>query len=65
MIIPIRRMLAYLTNVMTLKPRDVILTGSPVGAEFVSAGDVIECKINEIGTLCNTFVSAKDHANPY
>ncbi|MEH7480776.1 fumarylacetoacetate hydrolase family protein [Neobacillus drentensis] len=51
MIIPIRRMIAYLTNVMTLKPGDVILTGSPVGAEFVGAGDTIECKIKEIGTL--------------
>ncbi|MEH7308056.1 fumarylacetoacetate hydrolase family protein [Neobacillus drentensis] len=65
MIIPIRRMLAFLTNVMTLKPGDVILTGSPVGAEFVGAGDVIECKIKEIGTLRNIFVPAKRHAKPY
>ncbi len=59
MIIPIRRMISYLTNVMTLKPGDVILTGSPVGAELVGAGDVIECKINEIGVLRNTFAAAK------
>ncbi|WP_413307492.1 fumarylacetoacetate hydrolase family protein [Bacillus sp. 1P10SD] len=65
MIIPIRRMVSYLTNVMTLKPGDVILTGSPVGAEFVGAGDVIECEIKGIGTLRNTFVIAKEHANTY
>lgn len=59
MIIPIRKMLAYLTEVMTLKPGDVVLTGSPVGAEFVGDGDVIACTINEIGTLRNTFVTAK------
>ncbi|MFC0272739.1 fumarylacetoacetate hydrolase family protein [Metabacillus herbersteinensis] len=59
MIIPIRRMISYLTSVMTLKPGDVILTGSPVGAELVSAGDVIECEIKEIGTLRNTFVTAR------
>ncbi|MEH6994224.1 fumarylacetoacetate hydrolase family protein [Neobacillus drentensis] len=65
MIIQIPRMIAYLTNVMTLMPGDVILTGSPVGAEFVGTGDVIECKIKEIGTLRNTFVSVKEHAKPY
>ncbi|MDN3016108.1 fumarylacetoacetate hydrolase family protein [Paenibacillus sp. BSR1-1] len=62
MIIPIRRMLSYLTKVMTLKPGDVILTGSPVGAEFVGAGEIIECEIKEIGTLRNSFVLAKEHA---
>jgi 2-keto-4-pentenoate hydratase/2-oxohepta-3-ene-1,7-dioic acid hydratase in catechol pathway len=65
MIIPIRRMVSYLTYVMTLQPGDVILTGSPVGAEFVGAGDVIECKIIEIGSLQNTFVTAKSQVNSY
>lgn len=60
MIIPIRRMISYLTSVMTLKPGDVILTGSPVGAVLVNAGDVIECEIKEIGTLRNTFVAARE-----
>ncbi|MFE8702425.1 fumarylacetoacetate hydrolase family protein [Cytobacillus sp. FJAT-54145] len=60
MIVPIRRMISYLTQVMTLKPGDVILTGSPVGAEFVGAGDIIECEIKEIGSLKNTFVSVKE-----
>ena len=59
MIIPIRKMISYLSTVMTLKPGDVILTGSPVGAEFVGAGEVIECEIKEIGSLRNTFVAAK------
>jgi 2-keto-4-pentenoate hydratase/2-oxohepta-3-ene-1,7-dioic acid hydratase in catechol pathway len=65
MIIPIRRMVSYLTYVMTLQPGDVILTGSPVGAEFVGAGDVIECKIIEIGSLQNTFVTVKSQVNSY
>lgn len=59
MIIPIPRMISYLSKVMTLKPGDVILTGSPVGAEFVGAEDVIECEIKEIGVLKNTFATAK------
>jgi 2-keto-4-pentenoate hydratase/2-oxohepta-3-ene-1,7-dioic acid hydratase in catechol pathway len=60
MIIPIRTMVSYLTKVMTLKPGDVILTGSPVGAEMAGAGDTIECEISEIGKLRNSFVLAKE-----
>lgn len=57
MIISIEKMISYLSKVMTLQPGDVILTGSPVGAEFVGAEDVIECIIEEIGVLRNSFVS--------
>lgn len=60
MIVPIRRMISYLSKVMTLSKGDVILTGSPVGAELVNKGDVIECEIEEIGVLRNTFVLAKE-----
>lgn len=56
MIVPIEKMISYLSTVMTLKPGDVILTGSPVGAEFVGAGDYIKCEIKEIGLLSNTFI---------
>ncbi len=47
---------------MTLKPGDVILTGSPVGAELVGSGGLIECKIKEIGILRNTFVTQNKRA---
>ncbi|WP_066318768.1 fumarylacetoacetate hydrolase family protein [Bacillus sp. FJAT-29814] len=60
MIVPLRKMISYLSKVMTLKPGDVILTGSPLGAEFVGEGSVIECEIKEIGTLRNTFITAKE-----
>ncbi|WP_456279226.1 fumarylacetoacetate hydrolase family protein [Bacillus sp. AK128] len=56
MIVPIKKMLSYLSHVMTLQPGDVILTGSPVGAEMVGEGNVIECTIKEIGTLKNSFI---------
>jgi 2-keto-4-pentenoate hydratase/2-oxohepta-3-ene-1,7-dioic acid hydratase in catechol pathway len=55
LIVPIRRILSYLSYVMTLNPGDVILTGSPVGAEMVKSGDLIECEIKEIGSLRNRF----------
>lgn len=60
MIIPIRKMISYLSKVMTLKPGDVILTGSPIGAEFVGVGDVIECEIKGIGILRNKFTAARE-----
>jgi len=63
MIISLRKMVSYLTKVMTLKPGDVILTGSPLGAEMVNAGDSIECEIKEIGTLRNSFVTTKSHVS--
>jgi len=56
MVVPVREMIAYLSRVMTLKPGDVILTGSPPGAELVGAGNVVECEIKGIGILKNTFV---------
>ncbi|MDQ0414742.1 fumarylacetoacetate hydrolase family protein [Mesobacillus stamsii] len=59
MIIPIPKMISYLSKVMTLKPGDVILTGSPVGAEFVGTQDVIECEIKEIGVLKNVFAGTR------
>ncbi|WLD94449.1 fumarylacetoacetate hydrolase family protein [Alkalihalobacillus sp. AL-G] len=56
MIVPLREMVSYLSTIMTLQPGDVILTGSPLGAHFVQDGDVVECIIEEIGTLKNSLV---------
>lgn len=55
-IIGINEMISYLSNILTLLPGDVILTGAPAGAEFMKAGDAIECIIDGIGTLRNTVV---------
>lgn len=53
MIVSIRKMIAYLSSVMTLEPGDVILTGSPLGAEMMKNGDTIVCEIAGIGELRN------------
>lgn len=58
MIVPIHKIISFLSNVMTLNPGDVILTGSPLGAELVGAGNIIECEIKDIGVLKNQFVYA-------
>ncbi|MFG6147583.1 fumarylacetoacetate hydrolase family protein [Halobacillus sp. B23F22_1] len=59
MIVTIERMISYLSKVMTLQPGDLILTGSPVGAEFLKENDEIECRIEEIGSLRNPVSKVK------
>lgn len=59
MIVPLRWMVAYLSSIMTLEPGDVILTGSPVGAEFVGDGTRMDCHIDGIGKLTN-YISSKN-----
>ena len=54
MIISVKKIISYLSNIMTLSPGDVILTGAPVGAEFLKEDDIIECEIEEIGKLRNS-----------
>jgi len=54
-------LIAYITTFTTLKPGDVIVTGTPVGAgarfdppRWLVPGDVVEISVPEIGTLRNT-----------
>lgn len=48
------RLIAYITQVMTLEPGDVILTGTPEGVGGLSSGDAIEVEIEGVGVLRNT-----------
>lgn len=43
----------YLSQVMTLEPGDVIFTGTPSGIGPVNPGDVMEMRIQGIGSLFN------------
>ncbi len=54
-------LIAYVSTFMTLKPGDVIVTGTPVKIgprsdppRWLKAGDVVEVSVPEIGTLRNT-----------
>ena len=56
-------LLAYITIFTTLKPGDIIVTGTPVGAgarfdppRWLKASDVVEVSVPEIGTLSNRVV---------
>jgi 2-keto-4-pentenoate hydratase/2-oxohepta-3-ene-1,7-dioic acid hydratase in catechol pathway len=63
MIFSFADLIAYITTFMTIKPGDVIATGTPTkrtprgGApRWLKPGDVIEISVAEIGTLRNTVV---------
>ncbi len=46
----------YIAEVMTLKPGDLIPTGTPSGVGPMAAGDVVEVHVPEIGTLRNSVI---------
>jgi 2-keto-4-pentenoate hydratase/2-oxohepta-3-ene-1,7-dioic acid hydratase in catechol pathway len=47
------KLIAYITQVMTLEPGDVILTGTPEGVGRLAAGDRIELESEGVGVLRN------------
>jgi 2-keto-4-pentenoate hydratase/2-oxohepta-3-ene-1,7-dioic acid hydratase in catechol pathway len=53
LIFPVEVLVSFISNVMTLLPGDVIATGTPAGIGPMQPGDVIEVKIEKIGTLRN------------
>ena len=48
---------AYLSNVFTLRPGDIICMGTPKPVE-INCGDKIECEIDKVGELINFVVSS-------
>jgi len=57
MILTIAELIAYLSETMTLAPGDMILSGTPQGVHFCSAGDEVVCEIEGIGRLVNRLVA--------
>jgi len=57
MIFPVAELIRHITQVMTLEPGDVILTGTPAGIGPLQPGDRVEVEIEGIGVLENTVVS--------
>jgi 2-keto-4-pentenoate hydratase/2-oxohepta-3-ene-1,7-dioic acid hydratase in catechol pathway len=53
------QLVAYISQIMTLLPGDVILTGTPAGVGAVNVGDRIRIEIEGIGQLENTVTAAK------
>ncbi|MDP2181273.1 MAG: fumarylacetoacetate hydrolase family protein [Actinomycetota bacterium] len=47
-------LVAFISNVMTLVPGDIVLTGTPSGIGPILSGDTVEIEIEGIGVLTNT-----------
>ena len=63
---PVREIVAYVSNQMTLLPGDIIATGTPEGVGcfreppgLLSVGDVVEMEAGGIGRLRNRIVEEK------
>ncbi|MBN1189285.1 MAG: fumarylacetoacetate hydrolase family protein [Dehalococcoidales bacterium] len=55
-------LVSFISSVMTLMPGDIIATGTPSGIAPMKPGDVVEVKIEKIGTLRNAvYQLAKIH----
>jgi len=50
---------AYISQVMTLLPGDVVLTGTPAGVGPLQAGETVSVSIAGIGTLSNKVVPSE------
>jgi len=61
MIYDIYDQIAYLTEVMTLEPGDILATGTPAGVgiasnRFMKAGDLVRVSVDGLGAIENRFV---------
>ncbi|RBW70085.1 fumarylacetoacetate hydrolase family protein [Bacillus taeanensis] len=69
LVFSVQYLVEFLSNLMTLEPGDVILTGTPGGVGvardpqvFLKDGDVVKIEIDKIGTLENRVASVKEAA---
>lgn len=53
MIFPPGELISYISRIMTLEPRDVILTGTPEGVGSLLPGEIVEVEIEGLGVLRN------------
>jgi 2-keto-4-pentenoate hydratase/2-oxohepta-3-ene-1,7-dioic acid hydratase in catechol pathway len=59
MIFNVPVILNFISEIMTLLPGDIIMTGTPGGTSLIYAGDRVEVSIANIGTLCNSVEASK------
>lgn len=58
MVFGVGELVSFVSEIMTLLPGDVILTGTPAGVGPIVAGDRVEVEIEGIGVLVNPVVAA-------
>ena len=58
MIFKVDYLVSFISQIMTLEPEDVILTGTPPGVGPMQVGDVVEVEVEGIGRLKNKVIEA-------
>ena len=53
MIFGVPDLVSFISNVMTLVPGDIVLTGTPSGIGPIATGDTVEVRIEGVGSLSN------------
>jgi 2-keto-4-pentenoate hydratase/2-oxohepta-3-ene-1,7-dioic acid hydratase in catechol pathway len=63
MVIPIRKIISSLSNIMTIEAGDIISTGTPAGVamsmkepRYLKDGDIVEIDIEKLGMIRNRVV---------
>ena len=63
MVIPIKKIISSLSQLMTLEPGDIISTGTPAGVamsmnspKYLKDGDLVEISIEKLGTIRNKII---------
>jgi 2-keto-4-pentenoate hydratase/2-oxohepta-3-ene-1,7-dioic acid hydratase in catechol pathway len=57
LIFPVPELVAFISNVMTLLPGDIISTGTPSGIGPLAVGDVVTVRVEGVGDLVNPVVA--------
>lgn len=64
LIFPVAKLVSFVSQVMTLKPGDVIATGTPAGVAPLTDGDLVTIELEGIGRLNNPVTSRGQAARP-
>jgi 2-keto-4-pentenoate hydratase/2-oxohepta-3-ene-1,7-dioic acid hydratase in catechol pathway len=56
LLVDVAHLVSFISEVFTLLPGDVILTGTPAGVGPIEHGDVVECEVEGIGVLRNPVI---------
>lgn len=59
MVFGVATLVSFISQIMTMLPGDVIATGTPSGIGPMNPGDVVEVKVEGIGTLRNRVVAER------
>jgi 2-keto-4-pentenoate hydratase/2-oxohepta-3-ene-1,7-dioic acid hydratase in catechol pathway len=59
LIFDVPTLISYISQVMTLLPGDIVLTGTPSGVGPITPGQHVDITIEGLGTLTNTVTAAE------